>query len=130
MIWMYILSTLISVGALYGILRIYYLLQPYYRQVSRTPQINDVYIIPSRKLSPWDDPDKAVVIDVKDGWVLVDIYRRNPEKHGIVCDPLSIAMGRARFRESMPIYKFLRQGWILKTTENEKETETDKKMDT
>ncbi len=114
--WIDILLTLISVCVLSGILKIYYLLQPYYRQVSRTPQINDVYIIPSRKLSPWDDPDKAVVIDVKDGWVLVDIYWRNPEKHGIVFDPFPIATGRARSRESMPIYKFLRQGWILKTT--------------
>lgn len=94
------------------------------RRRRKTPRPGDIYIRPDKKLSPWTEPETVRIKDVKDGWVLLEIKRYRSELYGysFIAD---VSEGHHFFYQTaMPVRKFLRQGWILKTTENEKETET------
>lgn len=94
------------------------------RRRRKAPRPGDIYIRPDKKLSPWTEPETVRIKDVKDGWVLLEIKRYRTELYGysFIAD---VSEGHHFFNQTaMPVRKFLRQGWILKTTENEKETET------
>ena len=94
------------------------------RRRRKTPRPGDIYIRPDKKLSPWTEPETVRIKDVKDGWVLLEIKRYRSELYGysFIADA---SEGHHFFiHTAMPVRKFLRQGWILKTTENEKETES------
>mgnify|MGYP000038361303 FL=1 len=90
------------------------------RRRRKTPRPGDIYIRPDKKLSPWTEPETVRIKDVKDGWVLLEIKRYRTELYGysFIAD---VSEGHHFFNQTaMPVRKFLRQGWILKTTENEK----------
>lgn len=86
------------------------------RRRRKTPRPGDIYIRPDKKLSPWTEPETVIIKDVKDGWVLLEIKRYRSELYGysFIADA---SEGHHSFNQTaMPVRKFLRQGWILKTT--------------